>query len=88
MEIKCDAKTDMLYIRFNNKKVHTNEVTADDSVVIDLAEDNTIVGTELILPSRYVDNVKEMTYRYTAKDAPAPGAGSTRLVVKSPLEAG
>lgn len=37
MEIKYDAKTDMMYIRFNNKKVHTNEVTADDSLVIDLA---------------------------------------------------
>jgi uncharacterized protein YuzE len=37
MEIKYDAKPDMMYIRFNNKKVHTNEVTADDSLVIDLA---------------------------------------------------
>ncbi|NWG17602.1 MAG: DUF2283 domain-containing protein [Chloroflexi bacterium] len=77
MEIKYDAKTDMMYIRFNNKKVHMNEVTADDSVVLDLAEDDTVVGIELISPSRYVDNVEEMAFRYTAKDAPAPGAGST-----------
>jgi uncharacterized protein YuzE len=78
MEIKYDAKTDMMYIRFNNKKVHMNEVTADDSVVIDLAEDNTIIGIELISPSRYVDNVGEMTYRCTAKDAPAPVIGEAK----------
>lgn len=75
MEIKYDAKTDMMYIRFNNKKVHSNEVTADDSVVIDLAEDNTIVGLELISPSRYVDNIEEMVFRFSAKDKPlAEGA--------------
>jgi len=70
MEIKYDAKTDMMYIRFSHKKVHSNEVTADDSVVIDLAEDNTIVGIELIWPSRYVDNIEEVTVRFTSKDAP------------------
>lgn len=70
MEIKYDARTDMMYIRFNNKKVHTNAVTADDSVVIDLAEDQTIVGIELISPSRYVDDIDEMVYRYTPKDTP------------------
>lgn len=71
MEIKYDAKTDMMYIRFSNKKVYSNEVTADNSVVIDLAEDKTIVGIELISPSRYVDNVDEVIYRYSAKDTPS-----------------
>jgi uncharacterized protein YuzE len=71
MEIKYDPKTDMMYIRFNNKKIHTNEVLADDSVVIDLAEDNTIVGIELISPSRYVDHVDEIVYRHASKDTPA-----------------
>jgi uncharacterized protein YuzE len=65
MEVKYDAKTDMLYIRFNDKKICSNEAVADNSVVIDLAEDNTVVGIELISPSRYVDNIEEMIYRYT-----------------------
>jgi uncharacterized protein YuzE len=78
MEIKYDAKTDMMYIRLSDKKVHSNEAAADNSVVIDLAEDNTVVGIELISPSRYVDNVEEIIYRYTPKDTPSPVANAEK----------
>jgi uncharacterized protein YuzE len=72
MEIKYDAKTDMMYIRFNHKPFHSNVVVADDSVVIDLAEDETIIGIELISPSRYIDNPDEIIYRHVDKNTPTP----------------
>jgi uncharacterized protein YuzE len=74
MEIKYDAKTDMMYIRFNHKPLHSNVVVADDSVVIDLAEDETVIGIELISPSRYVEDIGEIIYRHVEKNAPAPAA--------------
>jgi uncharacterized protein YuzE len=63
MEITYNADADVLYIRLNHKKVHANEIVADDSVVIDLAEDQSVVGIELISPSRYVENLNEVIVR-------------------------
>jgi uncharacterized protein YuzE len=63
MEVKYDAKSDVMYIRLNHKKVHSNVTAADNSIVIDVAEDDTVVGIELISPSRYVENLDEMIFR-------------------------
>jgi uncharacterized protein YuzE len=66
MEVKYDAKTDAMYIRLNHAPFHKNQVV-NDAMIVDLAEDGTIIGIELISPSRYVENVEEMIYRYQAK---------------------
>jgi uncharacterized protein YuzE len=71
MEIKYDAKTDMMYIRFSDTPFHANHVV-NDAVVVDLAENGDVIGIELISPSLYVDNLEEMIYRFHAKDTPAP----------------
>ena len=75
MEIKYDAKTDAMYIRLNNKPFHTNQVMADNAVVLDIAEDGTVIGIELISPSRYVEDIGEMIYRYLPKESAAAAQG-------------
>jgi uncharacterized protein YuzE len=63
MEIENNSKADVMYIRFNNRPFHKNRVLANGLVVVDLAEDGTVIGLELISPSLYVDNPHEITYR-------------------------
>ncbi len=71
MEIKYDAKTDMMYIRLSEAAFHRNHVV-NDAVVIDLAENGDVIGIELISPSRYVDDLEAMIYRFHARDLAAP----------------
>ncbi|NDJ74970.1 MAG: DUF2283 domain-containing protein [Chloroflexi bacterium] len=58
-----------MYIRLNHKLVHRNQVAADNAVVLDIAEDGTLVGIELISPSRYTADVSKITYRYLPKES-------------------
>jgi len=74
MEITYDRNTDMMYIRFSHKKVVSNTVAADNSVVLDLAEDETIIGMELISPSRYVENIEEIIYRLAKPETEPPSS--------------
>lgn len=63
MEIEYNAKADVMYIRFNRKVFHKNAVLSNGLVVADLAEDNTVIGLELVSPSLYIDNLEEFVYR-------------------------
>ena len=63
MQITHNTKADVMYISLNNKPVHLNKVLGNGLVVVDVAEDGTVVGFELISPSFYVDNLEEIIYR-------------------------
>ncbi len=65
MQIEHNPKADMMYIRFNHKVFHKNVVLANNSVVVDIAEDGSVIGIELISPSLYVENLNEVIYRLT-----------------------
>jgi uncharacterized protein YuzE len=63
MQITHNTQADVMYISFNDRPVHENKVLGNGLVVVDLAEDGTVVGFELISPSLYVDKLEEITYR-------------------------
>ncbi len=62
MQIKHDTKADVMYLKLNDKPFHKNKVMGNGLVVLDIAEDGTVIGIELISPSLYVDNLGEVTY--------------------------
>lgn len=68
MQIEHDPKADVMYIRLSDKPFHKNKVLADGLVVIDLAEDGSVIGFELISPSQYVDNPHEITVRIASEN--------------------
>jgi uncharacterized protein YuzE len=77
MEIQHDPNADVIYIRFNHKPFHKNRVIGNDSMVVDLAEDGTVIGIELISPSRFVENLNEITYRQKT-GSPPPVSSESR----------
>ncbi|MBC7813027.1 MAG: DUF2283 domain-containing protein [Burkholderiales bacterium] len=70
MEIKYDARADVMYIRLSKAPFHENHVV-NDTMVVDLSEDGNVIGIELISPSRYVDDLDEILLRFTSKDKPS-----------------
>ncbi|MFN8372532.1 MAG: DUF2283 domain-containing protein [Anaerolineae bacterium] len=67
MQIKHDTSADAMYIKLNDKPFHKNKVVGNGLVVLDIAEDGTVIGIELISPSLYVDNLGEVTYLVDSK---------------------
>jgi uncharacterized protein YuzE len=63
MEITRDQQADAMYIRFNQRPFQRNVVLGNGLVVLDVAEDGSVIGIELISPSTFVDNVSEIVYR-------------------------
>lgn len=62
MQITHNRKADVMYIELSDKKVKSSKPLQGGLVVIDYADDGTVVGFELISPSTYVDNVNSITY--------------------------
>jgi uncharacterized protein YuzE len=63
MEITRDQQADVLYIRFNERPFQRNVVLGNGLVVLDVAEDGSVIGIELISPATFVDNIREIHYR-------------------------
>ena len=63
MEIRYDYDVDMMYIQLSDKPFHTNKVMGNGLVVLDLAEDGSLIGLELISPSLYVDKPGEIDFK-------------------------
>lgn len=75
MKLTYDTKTDVMYIRLSHAPVKSNHVV-NDAMVVDLAEDGAVIGIELISPSRYVEDIEQMTFRFASKDAASPAKPS------------
>lgn len=75
MQLTYDSKTDVMYIRLSSAPVKSNHVV-NDAMVVDLAEDGAVIGIELISPSRYVDDIEQMTFRFASKDTASPAKPS------------
>ena len=54
MRISYDDKTDLLYIRLDERKQQLENVRATDDVVLDIGESGKIVGIEILDASRHV----------------------------------
>ena len=74
MNIYYNDKTDLLYIRLDEKKQEVINRKISDGVVLDLGEGDRIVGIEILDASRSVDleNLLPVKYHFPASNsAPA-----------------
>ena len=55
MNINYNDKTDLLYIRFDNRKQDVINKRITENIVLDLGEDEKIVGIEILDASKYVN---------------------------------
>ena len=55
MNINYNDKTDLLYIRFDSRKQDVINKRITENIVLDLGEDEKIVGIEILDASKYVN---------------------------------
>lgn len=55
MEITYNAKTDLLYIRLDDRRQDVVNKQAADDIVLDIGEDDKIVGIEILDASRHLN---------------------------------
>ena len=70
MNILYNDKTDLLYIRLDDKKQDTVNRRVSEDIVLDIGEDDKIVGIEILDASKHVSLEKLMPVSYeTSKKA-------------------
>jgi len=52
MEILYNSKTDLLYLRLDDRKQEVLNKRISDDIIIDIGDDNRIVGIEIVDASR------------------------------------
>lgn len=55
MQILCHAKTDLLYIRLGDQKQELVNRRLSEDIVLDIGEDDRIVGIEVLDASRHLN---------------------------------
>jgi uncharacterized protein YuzE len=67
MNIIYNDKTDLLYIRLDDRKQNVVNKRISDDIVLDIGEDNRIVGIEIIDASKHVtlDRLLPIKYEVT-----------------------
>ncbi len=68
MHIFYKDKTDLLYIRFDDRRQDVINRRISEDIVLDIGEDNRIVGIEIIDASRHVALEKLLPVRYEAQE--------------------
>lgn len=66
MTINYDSKSDLLYIRFDQKNQTVVNKRIDDDVVLDLGENNHIVGIEIMSASERLQINNILPIKYSA----------------------
>ena len=70
MNILYNDKTDLLYIRLDDRKQDTINRRVSEDIVLDIGEDDKIVGIEILDASKHVSLEKLMPVNYeTSKTA-------------------
>lgn len=64
MNISYNDKTDLLYIRLDDKKQEIINQRISEDVVLDIGEDDKIVGIEILDASKHVSLEKLMPVNY------------------------
>jgi uncharacterized protein YuzE len=64
MNIVYNDKTDLLYIRFDDKRQEVVNRRISEDIVLDMGEDDRIVGIEIIDASRHVPLEKLLPIKY------------------------
>jgi uncharacterized protein YuzE len=74
MNILYNDKTDLLYIRFDDKRQNVVNRRVSEDIVLDIGEDDRIVGIEIIDASRNLAFEKLLPIKYeTPKDESLQG---------------
>lgn len=55
MKITYDSKNDLLYIRLDTRKQQLENVRVKENIVLDIGEDDKLVGIEILDASRTLD---------------------------------
>lgn len=81
MDIYYNEKADLLYLRLDPRKQELRNEDLTDGVVLDIGDDDRIVGIEILSASRkvHLDSLLPIAFRLgSAKEAapqPSPAAG-------------
>ena len=65
MQILYNAKTDLLYFRLDDRRQEVINKRVSEDVVLDLGEDNRIIGIEILDASKHLNlkNLLPVTYQ-------------------------
>lgn len=66
MQILYNGKTDLLYLRLDDRKQQVINKQFSEDIVLDIGEDNKIVGIEILDASRHVNLEKLLPVKYEA----------------------
>jgi uncharacterized protein YuzE len=69
MNIVYNDKTDLLYIRLDDRKQATINKRVSDDIVLDVGENDKIIGIEILDASRHVSLEKILPVRYEVAKA-------------------
>jgi uncharacterized protein YuzE len=69
MNIVYTDKTDLLYIRLDDKKQEVINRRVSENIVLDIGENDRIVGIEILDASRYVSLEKLLPVKYEVSRA-------------------
>lgn len=69
VQIIYNDKTDLLYLRLDDRKQQVINQRLSDDIVLDLGEDDRIVGIEILDASRHLNLAELLPVRYGASPA-------------------
>jgi uncharacterized protein YuzE len=64
MQIHYNTKTDLLYLRLDERKHEVINKRVTEDIVLDLGEDNKIVGIEILDASTHLDLARLLPVKY------------------------
>ena len=64
MEILYNSKTDLLYLRLDNQKQQVINKRISEDIVLDVGEDDMIVGIEIIDASKHLNLERLLPVKY------------------------
>ena len=69
MKISYDDRTDLLYLRFDERKQEVENKRVTDDVVLDIGAGGKIIGIEILDASLHLDLERLLSVRYGASKA-------------------
>lgn len=64
MQILYDAKTDLVYLRLDDRKQQVINKRVSEDIVLDLGEDDRIIGIEILDASKHLNLEKLLPITY------------------------
>lgn len=68
IKIYCDDETDLLYIRFDERKQQVMNKRVREDVVLDIGDEHKIVGIEVLDASKHINLEALLAVRYEVQE--------------------